>query len=1032
MNLQKTANVSGRSIVLNAKNIGATGEKTISKADLTRPENLKALSEARAGDITKNYDASGALVSLTVRQKTPLTVQTAKDGGVSANSTGHVYLASTEGETLRIKGGINAGANEVKLLAGNGITAEGRITAKDLTLYGGKGDIGRKGAEIETDLSGTLRANTEASVYLKQTGTQVLTLGAIAAGKDINLHAAGAIRMEAPLGAAPSYLSAGNRIRLAAGGSIGANGAAVRILSNGAPVDAEAASEISLKGEKNGDLVLGTIRTRDANGTVNVTHGGGTIKLGKGGDAPSFADVRADKINLRAKTADLTDGSLEGKTVVVEAADTITQQNTEKSAVHASENATFTVGTTGKSGGSIQILSEKNTFSKANVRAADEAAGLMGNVNLVTNAASGLTVNFGAGSAGTLKVKGIDQNRLDVRVRNLAKNQSLTLEGKLQTVDTGMAFTSGGNLTVKSGAVYTSARNMALAAQEDVTIENGAVLDAEKSLLLEAGRNILAEGTLKVKGGILATAKEGNVHLHQTEAQNGNIIARAENGSIHMDEALTHEGGIAAEAKRGDITVGKAKAEKGSIELKATNGTLTADVLQAKGSITAEGKNVVMKQQAAAEKDLTLTATNKLTTEAELSATQNMTLTGSDVTTKKKVTAGNNLTMTAQNKLTTADELSAEQNMTLTGGDVTTQKKVKAEKDLTLTATNNLTTAEQLTAGGNIAASSANGNIDITAAEAKGGIDLKATNGTLTAGVLQAKGSIAATGKDIAMKQKAAAEKDLTLTATNKLTAEDELSAGANMTLTGGDVTTQKTVTAGNNLTLTAANNLTAKETLKAGGWLRALQTGGSGNITLRDIKAGSFQALHRGKGDIRADNVYAQHYGFVHHAGVGDIHLDTMQVGNTARVRHTGWGDIFTRQLTAGQAAHFLNRHGGMELGVIDGGRRLTILDLSRQAKVRANVLRASELITIFSLHQEIDHFETPTILDLLLAGDRTRRAVGWLGAAEVGSLFETYWRRYDSPDAGPFIDLRPWESAFVQMVQEKGAEEIIIGEDA
>ena len=1266
VNLQKTANVSGRSIVLNAKNIGATGEKTISKADLTRPENLKVLSEARAGDITKNYDASGTLISLTVRQKTPLTVQTAADGGVSANSTGHVYLASTEGETLRIKGGINAGANEVKLLAGNGITAEGRITAKDLTLYGGKGDIGRKGAEIETDLSGTLRANTEASVYLKQTGTQALTLGAIAAGKDINLHAAGAIRMEAPLGAAPSYLSAGNRIRLAAGGSIGANGAAVRILSNGAPVDAEAASEISLKGEKNGDLVLGTIRTRDANGTVNVTHEGGTIKLGKGGDAPSFADVRADKINLRAKNADLTDGSLEGKTVVVEAADTITQQNTEKSAVHASENATFTVGTTGKAGGSIQILSEKNTFHKAKVRAADEAAGLMGNVNLVTNAATGLTVNFGAGSAGTLKVKGIDQNRLDVRVRNLAKNQSLTLEGKLQTIDTGMAFTSGGSLTVKSGAVYTSARNMALAAQEDVTIENGAVLDAEKSLLLEAGKNVLASGTLKVKGGILATAKEGNVYLHQTEAQNGNIIARAEKGSIRMDEALTHEGGIAAEAKRGDIVVGKAKAEKGSIELKATNGTLTAEVLQAKGSIIAEGKDIAMKQKAAAEKDLTLRATNKLMTEDELSAganmtltggdvtTQkkvkagsnltmtaqnkltmedelsagaNMTLTGGDVTTQKKVKAGNNLTMTATNKLTTADEISAEQNMTLTGGDVTTQKNVKAEKDLTLTAQNNLTTAEKLTAGGNIAASSANGNLDIAAAEAKGGIDLKATNGTLTAGVLQAKGSIAATGKDVAMKQKAAAEKDLTLTATNKLMTEDELSAGANMTLTGGDVTTQKKVkaekdltltatnklttedelsaganmaltggdvttqkkvkaekdltltatnklttedelsagvnmtltggdvttqkkvtagsnltmtatnklttadelsagqnmtltggdvttqkkaaagsnltmtatnklttadeisaeqnmtltggdvttqkkaaagsnltmtatnklttadelsagqnmtltggdvttqkkvTAGNNLTLTAANNLTAKETLKAGGWLRALQTGGNGNITLRDIKAGSFQAVHRGKGDIRADNVYAQHYGFVHHAGVGDIHLDTMQVGNTARVRHTGLGDIFTRQLTAGQAAHFLNRHGGMELGVIDGGRRLTILDLSRQAKVRANVLRASELITIFSLHQEIDHFETPTILDLLLAGDKTRRAVGWLGAAEVGSLFETYWRRYDSPDAGSFIDLRPWESAFVQMVQEKGAEEIIIGEDA
>ena len=98
--LQERANVSGHNIVLNAKNVGATSEVTISKADLMRPESLKALSEARAGDITKNYDASGALVSLTVRRKTPLTVQTAADGGISLNCMGDVYLANAKGRPL--------------------------------------------------------------------------------------------------------------------------------------------------------------------------------------------------------------------------------------------------------------------------------------------------------------------------------------------------------------------------------------------------------------------------------------------------------------------------------------------------------------------------------------------------------------------------------------------------------------------------------------------------------------------------------------------------------------------------------------------------------------------------------------------------------------------------------------------------------------------------------------------------------------------------------------------------------------------
>lgn len=215
---------------------------------------------------------------------------------------------------------------------------------------------------------------------------------------------------------------------------------------------------------------------------------------------------------------------------------------------------------------------------------------------------------------------------------------------------------------------------------------------------------------------------------------------------------------------------------------------------------------------------------------------------------------------------------------------------------------------------------------------------------------------------------------------------------------------------------------------------MRAVQTGGSGSINLHDVKAGNFSATHNGSGDIHVENIYAHGQGSVQHNGAGDIHLDKMEAGNIARVQHNGTGEIVAPQVTAGQEAHFLNRNGGMDLGIIDGGRRLTIFDLFRQAKVRANLLKASELITILSLHYEINRFETPTLLDLLLAGDQTRRAVGWQGAGEVGSLFESYRRRYDSLDGDPFIDLRSWRRTLDEVIlaNETDEETITIAEDA
>lgn len=1078
--LSETANISGRNITLEGTNIGAESTTTIEKANLKNVENLKILSEAQAGDITKNYDANGKLESLTVRRQTPVSVKTAADGGVTVNSHGHVFLSSTKDDALRVKGGINAGTNDVKLMAGRGITADGTITARNLTLYGGAGDIGSDGQKITTELTGILRANTEGSLYLNQTSAHDLTLGAIAVGRDIHLSAAGHLRMEAPQSGAVSYLNAGNEIFLKAGGDVGAADNGIRVLSNGAAVHAEAQNAVYLRGEKNGDLILGRIRTENQSGTVTADAAEGTIKLYRAAnDAQGEVrgNIETGTVQLTGKNADLTGGTLRGGAAHVAATGNILQGNDEHSVI-ATESATFTVGKAGQAGGKVSIASEANTFKTANVLAVDEAAGINGGVTLVSKAEGGLTASFGAGAGGTgtLRVTGAPDDPLAVHVKNVAPGQDLTLSGKLTAENTGIAFTSSGALHIDSGAVYETNRNMGLAAQGGITIENGASLKAGGTFAAAAEGDVTVKSNATIDAGRdVRTKTTGGVNVENgAHLTAGNDLETDAKGSVAINNgAALKAGGTLATTAEHDITVQGATLEAGKNLTTDAKGNVAIDgnaTLTAQGNIsTIAGQNASVKNGAhlTAVENVSLSAGGSLVTEAGsvLDAGKKLTLQAeNDVTAESGATlrAGENLTLAAGGSVLAPGEIhvvgsviaTAEcgnvnlQTIKTDNGDIMLQAKqgdvivanVQSGQNFSATAGGSVRSTGDIKAKGAVSAAAEQATVDVkTVTTENGDIALQSKQSdVIAANVQSGKNFNATAGGNIAITHEAKVEAgDMNLTAGGNVTLPNDtaqaggavrIAAGGSDPLrlqqvnAGGEVVLRQSGTGdmqlgnvnGQGVTLEKSGAGTAEaQTVNAGGGQAVLRQSGTGDMRIHNLHADILDGSRTGSGDFVVDTAVVGSSGTVEHKGVGDIRFGTVQFGDSVYLTQTGRGDIDIQNLTAGDRAWLINRHGGMNLGTITGNRIL-IIDTDPVAEVRADILRARELITIFSLHQRIGLFDTPTLLDLLLVGDQTRKAVGWETAADAANHLFAYRRRHDVLALDGFIDLQPWEKAF------------------
>lgn len=327
-----TPNIKGKNITLNAgKNIGVDGAaREIAYADLNKLENLQILSQAKAGDLTWND------TSLTVRQQQPVTLQL--NGGkvtLNANSSntagaGSIYLAGVKDTALDITGKISTSA-DVKLMSDKGVKMEeGGITARNLTITGGTGDIGSSAHNILTNLSGSLDARTQGNLYLHQTGldnrgAQALTLQSVA-GSVVNLSADAGMKMTTESGKTSGYINGDEVNLVSSDGSLGLANDGLRVKNTGVlSADAEKGN-IYLSGKDAGTLTLANVKGKDE----FVLTSEGTVKAGReAADGVTAVDSQiktARKVTLDAAgSIDLAKGSLTTDTLALKAGGHISQ-----------------------------------------------------------------------------------------------------------------------------------------------------------------------------------------------------------------------------------------------------------------------------------------------------------------------------------------------------------------------------------------------------------------------------------------------------------------------------------------------------------------------------------------------------------------------------------------------------------------------------------------------------------------------------------------------------------------------------------
>ena len=568
-----TPNIKANTITFTSGGIGENRDPvTINRADYEDEDNLRLIASAQAGELTWNYE-DGEVVSVTVRKETPVVVSTPDAGGVVVNSSGkQVYLATTspvkdtdgnieEGSTLHILGDINAGTANVKLQAGNGITVEndngkaGTIIAKDLILHAGQGDAGTTGKPIQTDITGTLDANSDKSVVIHQTSNEHdLTLKSVVAGDAIEITSDKGIEM-APTQSeeASGHLSAKSHINLTALGGVGKT-EAIRVLANDVTVNVDAKDDTNIIGKVNGDdsLVLGT-----------VTVAGGSFKAETDNDiAVGSVQVKND-ITLLSKEGAITNSS------------TVTS---EEGSINATAKSDITYNARIKAGNGIMLKSADGSI----VSAPEDSVYL--------DAGSHLTLQAENGNVGTAdnvlrivnqKAAAIDATAQNAWLKGIANTSGENTDTMtLQTirVDNEFKAESEGNLKVK-----------------EATDENGATITSVEAgtVGLTAAKGISVDGAVTATAGDVTATAQDNVTTSAAITAKKNVSLTSKEGAVQTDGALmAEEESVAVEAK-GNVTTNGAVQAKKDVSLQSTGGAITtaSTVTSEEGSINATAKS---------------------------------------------------------------------------------------------------------------------------------------------------------------------------------------------------------------------------------------------------------------------------------------------------------------------------------------------------------------------------------------------------------------------------------------------------------
>ena len=1021
------ANVQGKNISLSAgKNIGIDGEATnIAYSEMGKLDNLKLLAQAKAGDLTWN-DADNRIE---VRQQRQITVQLADGGKLNlkantsgADNTGNVYLAGVKDTMLDISGTINT-TQDVKLLSDKGVRMNnGSIVADNLIIQGGKGNVGSKDAFIKTNISGNLEANTDTGygVYLHQTAVgnkpaQVLTIQDAATGTLV-LKADNGMQMTTEAGKNIGYLNANSINLQAANGDIGKADDGIRILENGAVINAKA---------ENGSVYLQGAGTKDAGLVVDSITAKGNAKLNLDGDVNFGNDTGNGSISAGVDvTVNGNNVNLNAGTVTAGGASNIT----------AGKDVNVTTGSITSSGaGNITAGNNVNLNSSTLAAGADSViTATNGNIAL---GSSGITVN-GADNGLTLDANGSVMQ------------------------DAAAAGITADNLTVESGKT-----------QQLLSRSNKV-----KSLTIKgknAGSSLMVDGVTRFNGttdNLLVTVADshikGDVLIENYQADTGKITINSTiDTSKYNDE---HTGNITVKAD-GDITtaggVNLNAADKVSINSKkgsvATGGNVTAnnevDIdaannITANGSLTSTNANVDLLAGGSITTQGTVNALNNvianangnINTNGDVTATNGKAVLNSSAgsVTTKNVTAGQTVDIDAEQDITAGGNLTSNNgDITLDArsGSVTTQGTVNALNNVIANANGNINTNGDVTAQtGKAALNSNTGNVNIGNVTANNEVDIDAkqditaggnlisnsgditldaggritTNGTVNAlnnVIANANGDISTNGDVTAQTGKAKLNSSTGNVNTGNVTANNDV-----------DIDAAKDITASGNLTSTNANvDLNAGGSITTSGQVNAQKNvnyNAKGSITTEDIINSTAGNIHlqtdAAKGDITfGGDVTAEH---------GNINIDVLQNGNVTdhdnkftalgdkgdinsgnfALQIKGAGDVDLHEIYATNNALIDVANGNLTLAKIDGNL------VALQLKTEGKQMKVDELIAgtkIIAQGSDIDlnkiqqRLDADGLLTIVPDGAQPDKPIDNLKIGEIitnkGVRFEHLW---------------------------------------
>ena len=592
-----TPNVSAKNITLNAASggIGIDGEaQTIKYADLNEEKNLQLLANAKAGDLT--WDEANQQVI--IRQQQAITVEVKDESGkvnVDVEGNGNVYLAGVKGTTLDIND-IETGGN-VRLQGDNGVEV-GSIKGGNLIIAGGEGSITSGNADdlyVHTELTGSLDANAKGDIYISETGDlDILTL---ATDKAAHLAATGSILMENVKDSTAQGRLNAAEVNLSAGGSIGGAGEdqAIRILDNGAVVNADAVGGIWISGES-GDGSTGNLFIGDIEGGSFYLTSVSDVSLGREGTdedealTGSITTTKGDA-SISAVNVDLADGRVDtGEHNFNVTADGGNIKQSEDSAGLRANHVNLS------STGSQRLLSKNNQINSVTVKGLTNDS-LTGNVeihsaadsfdvqfgDMVDDTATGITVNDGSikihhtgSEAGTLTVTGsattqTDDNDVNADINFRSKQSAIEVEGTMNTGDNFSATTESGaiditgKVTAHNGEVKATTNSGAISFNGDVTAMRGDVTAATGS----------GNVTFGEQGNITATTDEGDIRIDGAADATTDILLDSGSGNISVTSTATAGQNFSATTGSGDITLdGTVTAETGKVLAQTGKGTL--------------------------------------------------------------------------------------------------------------------------------------------------------------------------------------------------------------------------------------------------------------------------------------------------------------------------------------------------------------------------------------------------------------------------------------------------------------------------